>query len=113
MRPALASVPRWCSMQPRATCASAACRRSSSRSPAATPTSGRAILDASLDYPIALTLFSAKPTGDSLRGRIHADSVDLALVEALSNKLKNATGRMAIDLAISGAPTQPHLGGVS
>ena len=73
---------------------------------------GRAILDASLDYPIALTLFAAKPTGDSLRGRIHADSVDLALVEALSAKLKNATGRMAIDLAISGAPKQPHLGGV-
>jgi translocation and assembly module TamB len=74
---------------------------------------GRSVLDASVDYPIALTLFSAKPTGDSLRGRIHADSVDLALVEALSAKLKNASGRLTIDLAISGAPAQPHLGGVA
>ena len=74
---------------------------------------GRSLLDASLDYPVALTLFSAKATGDSLRGRIHADSVDLALVEALSTKLRNASGRLAIDLAISGAPAQPHLGGVA
>ncbi len=74
---------------------------------------GRSILDASVDYPIALTLFSAKATGDSLRGRIHADSVDLALVEALSTKIRNASGRLAIDLAISGAPSQPHLGGVA
>ena len=74
---------------------------------------GRSILDASLDYPIALTLFSATPTGDSLRGRIHADSVDLALVEALSTKLKNASGRLALDLAISGAPSKPHIGGVA
>ena len=74
---------------------------------------GRSILDASLDYPIALTLFSATPTGDSLRGRIHADSVDLALVEALSTKLRNASGRLTLDLAISGAPSDPHLGGVA
>jgi translocation and assembly module TamB len=74
---------------------------------------GRSILDASVDYPVALTLFSAKATGDSLRGRIHADSVDLALVEALSTKFRNASGRLAIDLAISGAPAQPHLGGVA
>lgn len=74
---------------------------------------GRSILDASVDYPIALTLFSAKATGDSLRGRIHADSVDLALVEALSSKIRNASGRLAIDLAISGAPSQPHVGGVA
>ena len=74
---------------------------------------GRSILDASVDYPIALTLFSATPTGDSLRGRIHADSVDLALVEALSTKLKNASGRLALDLAISGAPSKPHIGGVA
>ena len=117
MRPARASARRWCSTRPRATYASAASRPSSSRSPAATPTSGRSCRRTCcaaagrsstrrVDYPIALTLFSAKPTGDSLRGRIHADSVDLALVEALSAKLRNATGRMAIDLAISGAPTQ-------
>jgi translocation and assembly module TamB len=74
---------------------------------------GRSILDASLDYPVALTLFSAEPAGDSLRGRIHADSVDLALVEALSTKIRNASGRLAIDLAISGAPSKPHLGGVA
>jgi len=74
---------------------------------------GRAVLDASLDYPIALTLFSAKPTGDSLRGRIHADSVDLALVEPLSNKIRNAAGWLALDLAVSGQPSQPHVGGVA
>jgi translocation and assembly module TamB len=74
---------------------------------------GRSILDASVDYPIAITLFSAKPAGDSLRGRIHADSVDLALVEALSPKLKNATGRLALDLAVSGQPKHPHVGGTA
>jgi translocation and assembly module TamB len=74
---------------------------------------GRSVLDASLDYPIALTLFSARPTGDSLRGRIHADSVDLALVEPLSRKLRSATGWLALDLAVSGQPAQPHVGGVA
>lgn len=74
---------------------------------------GRPILDASLNYPVALTLFSARPTGDSLRGRIHSDSVDLALIEAISGKLKNATGKLALDVAISGAPSQPHVGGVA
>jgi translocation and assembly module TamB len=74
---------------------------------------GRAVLDASLDYPIALTLFSARATGDSLRGRIHADSVDLALVEPLSSKIRNAIGWLALDLAVSGQPAQPHVGGVA
>jgi translocation and assembly module TamB len=74
---------------------------------------GRSILDAAVDYPIALTLFSAAPTGDSLRGRIHADSVDLALVQALSAKVRNVTGHVALDLAISGVPEHPHVGGVA
>ena len=74
---------------------------------------GRSILEASVEYPIALTLFTAKPMSDSLRGRIHADSVDLALVEALSPKLHNTTGRLALDLAVSGEPKHPHIGGVA
>jgi translocation and assembly module TamB len=74
---------------------------------------GRSILDASVDYPIALTLFGARATGDSLRGHVHADSVDLALVEALSPKLRNATGRLALDLAVSGQPSHPHVGGLA
>ncbi|HKH93971.1 MAG TPA: translocation/assembly module TamB domain-containing protein, partial [Gemmatimonadaceae bacterium] len=74
---------------------------------------GRSILDASVDYPIAVTLFSARSAGDSLHGRIHADSVDLALVEALSPKLKNSTGRLSLDLAVSGEPKRPHVGGVA
>ncbi|MEO6526387.1 MAG: translocation/assembly module TamB domain-containing protein [Gemmatimonadaceae bacterium] len=74
---------------------------------------GRSILDASIDYPVALTLFTARATSDSLRGRIHADSVDLALVEALSPKLRNATGRLALDLAVSGKPDRPHVGGLA
>ena len=74
---------------------------------------GRSILDGTLSYPVALTLFSAKTTGDSLRGRVHADSVDLALVEALSAKLRNSTGRLALDLTLSGKPDQPHIGGLA
>jgi autotransporter translocation and assembly factor TamB len=74
---------------------------------------GRSILDASVDYPVALTLFTAKPAGDSLRGRIHADSVDLALIEALSPKLKNAQGRLALDLTVSGEAKRPHVGGLA
>jgi len=74
---------------------------------------GRSILDASVEYPIALTLFTATPLSDSLRGRIHSDSVDLGLVEALSPKLHNTTGRLALDLAVSGEPKHPHIGGVA
>ena len=74
---------------------------------------GRSILDANVDYPIALTLFSAEATGDSLRGHIHADSVDLALVEALSPKLQHTSGRLALDLAVSGKPSHPHVGGLA
>jgi translocation and assembly module TamB len=74
---------------------------------------GRSILDVAVDYPIALTLFSATATGDALRGRIHADSVDLALVQAVSTKLRNVSGHMALDLAISGTPDRPHVGGVA
>jgi translocation and assembly module TamB len=72
---------------------------------------GRSVFDASVDYPIALTLFSARSTGDALRGRLHADSVDLALIQTLAPSVRNATGRMAIDLAISGTPEHPHVGG--
>ena len=83
------------------------------RMQAAVLRNGRTVMDASLDYPIALTLFSASPTGDSLRGRIHADSVDLALVEPLSSKIRNAAGWLALDLAVSGQPAKPHVGGVA
>jgi translocation and assembly module TamB len=72
---------------------------------------GHTVLDASLDYPIALTLFSARSTGDSLHGRVHADSVDLALIQTLAPQVKNASGKAAIDLAISGQPAKPHVGG--
>jgi translocation and assembly module TamB len=74
---------------------------------------GRSILDASVDYPVAITLFSAKPAGDTLRGRIHADSVDLALIEALSPKLRNARGRLTLDLAVTGEAKHPHVGGLA
>jgi translocation and assembly module TamB len=72
---------------------------------------GRSVLDANVEYPIALTLFSARATGDSLRGRLHADSVDLALIQALAPSVRAAAGRMAVDLAISGRPDHPHVGG--
>ncbi len=72
---------------------------------------GRSVLDGTLSYPLALTLFSAHATEDSLRGRVHADSVDLALIEALSTKLHNSTGRLALDLSLSGKPDHPHVGG--
>jgi translocation and assembly module TamB len=74
---------------------------------------GRSILDAWVDYPIGLTLFATRPSSDSLRGGIHADSVDLALVEAAAKQLRNTTGRLALDLAISGAPARPHVGGTA
>lgn len=72
---------------------------------------GRSVLDATLSYPVALTLFSAHATEDSLRGRVHADSMDLALIEALSPRLQHTTGRLAVDLSLSGRPEHPHVGG--
>lgn len=74
---------------------------------------GRSVLDGFVDYPIAITLFSAQATGDSLRGRIHADSVDLALIEPFAPKLRNAAGGLGLDLAVSGVPAQPHVGGTA
>ena len=72
---------------------------------------GRSVLDATLSYPARVTLFSVETTDDSLRGRVHADSVDLAMVEALSTKVQHATGRLALDLQVSGRPEHPHVGG--
>ena len=72
---------------------------------------GRSMLDATVSYPLALTLFSARATGDSIRGRVHADSVDLALIEALSPRIRNSSGRLALDLALSGQPEHPHVAG--
>jgi len=72
---------------------------------------GRSVLDATLSYPAKVTLFSFATTDDSLRGRVHADSVDLAMVEALSTKLQHTTGRVALDLRVSGRPDHPHVGG--
>lgn len=72
---------------------------------------GRSVLAASVAYPIALTLFSARPTGDSLRGRLKTDSVDLALVEALSPRLRHAAGRLALDLALRGRTDRLHVDG--
>ena len=74
---------------------------------------GQSILDATLSYPVALSLFSSRVTEDSLRGRVRADSVDLALIEALYPKLRNSTGRLALDLALSGRPDHPHIGGTA
>ncbi len=74
---------------------------------------GRSILDVDVDYPIALTLFAVRATGDALRGRIRGDSVDLALVQAVSDKLQNVSGRLVLDLALSGDPGRPHVGGVA
>ncbi|MDB4917086.1 MAG: hypothetical protein JWM95_4730, partial [Gemmatimonadetes bacterium] len=72
---------------------------------------GRSILDATISYPVALTLFSAQATDDSLSGRVHADSIELALVEALSTKVRNSRGSLALDLALSGKPDSWHVGG--
>ena len=72
---------------------------------------GRSVLDATLSYPAKVSLFSFETTNDSLRGRVHADSVDLGILDALSTKLHNTTGRVALDLQISGRPDHPHVGG--
>ena len=74
---------------------------------------GRSVLDATLSYPAKVTLFSMETTDDSLRGRVHADSVDLAMLEAVSTKLQNASGHLALDLQVSGRPDHPHVGGIA
>ncbi|MEP6617894.1 MAG: translocation/assembly module TamB domain-containing protein [bacterium] len=74
---------------------------------------GRNLLTATVSYPVLLTLFSERTADDSIRGRIFADSVDLALVEALSPKLHNTTGRLGLDLVLTGRPDDPHIGGTA
>ena len=74
---------------------------------------GRSLLDANISYPVAVTLFSAHATRDSLRGSVRADSIDLALIEGLSPKIRNSRGLVRVDLAISGVADHPHLGGTA
>ena len=74
---------------------------------------GRNLLNATVSYPVALTLFSQRTVDDSIRGRVFADSVELALVEALSPRFKNSSGRLGLDLVLTGRPDDPHVGGTA
>jgi translocation and assembly module TamB len=72
---------------------------------------GRRALDLDLSLPVELTLFSARATGDSLRGTIEARAADFALVEAFSPGLQRATGSLSADLKLAGTFDAPGLTG--
>jgi translocation and assembly module TamB len=72
---------------------------------------GRTALIARASLPIELKYFGARLLDDSLRGTIRTDSASFDIVEALIPGLRDATGKMAANLAIAGTWKHPDLAG--
>jgi translocation and assembly module TamB len=66
---------------------------------------------ASLPMNLALESVPQRMLDDSLRGAVHADSVDLSILETISPQLTHATGTTTTDMRIGGTWTHPTLGG--
>ena len=67
--------------------------------------------DASLPVDLALVPVSQRLLDAPLHGTIHADSVDLALLEAFSPDFQRATGRLDTRIAIGGTWKRPSFDG--
>jgi len=66
---------------------------------------------ASLPMNLALESVPQRMLDDSLRGAVHADSVDLSILETISPQLTHATGTTTTDMLIGGTWTHPTLNG--
>jgi translocation and assembly module TamB len=66
---------------------------------------------ASLPLNLALTTVEKRIIDDSLRLSIRADSMNLALVEAMVPRVTNATGRLQARLDVGGTWTRPNFAG--
>jgi len=72
---------------------------------------GRTALVARASLPIELKYFGARLLDDSLRGTIRTDSASFDIIEALIPGLRDATGKLAANLAIAGTWKHPDLAG--
>ncbi|MGH7717566.1 MAG: translocation/assembly module TamB domain-containing protein, partial [Gemmatimonadaceae bacterium] len=68
-------------------------------------------ITATLPVDLALVRVERRLADDSLAGRVRADSVDLALIETLTNELRGVRGAMSTDIAIGGTWARPSIGG--
>jgi translocation and assembly module TamB len=75
--------------------------------------SGRPVLNADLSLPLDLAIAERRTRmlDEPLRGRIRADSTDLSVVQALTTAVDRASGRVSIDLDVSGTVKRPLLNG--
>ena len=74
---------------------------------------GRSVLSITASVPVDLALapVAKRMLPDSLRGKIRSDSVELAILEALSPLVVNASGTIASNLDIGGVWPRPTLNG--
>ena len=70
---------------------------------------GRPVLTANLSIPLDLALLPVgnRLLGDSLRGNIRADSVELAVLEAFTPLLQNSTGTLVTNVHLGGTVRRP------
>lgn len=70
-------------------------------------------VDAEVPYDLALAPRERRRLGGALEIRAYADSADLAILEAFTPSVRNTTGAMALDLAITGTWDAPQLEGTA
>jgi translocation and assembly module TamB len=73
--------------------------------------SGHTALVARGSLPLELKYFGARLLGDSLHGTIRTDSASFDIVEALIPGLRDATGRLVVNLDVAGTWKHPDFAG--
>ena len=74
---------------------------------------GKPVLTADASFPIDLALMAVddRLLGDSLRGSIRADSVELAVLEAFTPLLQNSSGTLVTNVRLGGTVRRPRATG--
>jgi translocation and assembly module TamB len=72
---------------------------------------GHMALVARGSLPLELKYFGARLLGDSLHGTIRTDSASFDIIEALVPGLRDATGRLVVNLDVAGTWKHPDLAG--
>ena len=67
----------------------------------------------SLPLDLALTGVEQRELPDTLEMRLRADSVDLAVLDALTSLVRNVSGQLTADVAVRGTWRQPELTGAA
>jgi translocation and assembly module TamB len=67
----------------------------------------------SLPLDLALTSVEERELPDTLEIRLRADSVDLAVLDALTSLVRNVSGQLTADVAVRGTWREPQLAGAA